>query len=133
MVIQRWQSLLLFVALILMACYNFSVMATVGSGELVPTEYVFLWVPAVAAALLLFIDIFLYKNLKLQMRVAVVSLIVILAVGVSTVVVVSRIPDAVYSWFGAPFYIFSAIILTIFARYLMGKDLRLLRSVDRLR
>lgn len=134
MVLQRWQSLLLFVAVILMACFNFSTMAVMPDGaELVPTDYVFLWVPAVAATLLLFMDIFMYRNLRLQMKVAVVSIIVMIAVGVSAAVVVSRASGAEYSWTGAPLFLLCALVLSIFARVFMGKDYRLLRSVDRLR
>ena len=128
MVLQRWQSFLLFVAVILMACFNFSTMAVMpDSTELVPTDYVFIWVPAVAAVLLLFIDIFMYRNLRLQMKVAVVSIIVMIAV------VVSRAAGAEYSWTGAPLFLLCALVLAIFARVFMGKDYRLLRSVDRLR
>ena len=134
MVLQRWQSLLLFVAVILMACFNFSTMAVMpDSTELVPTDYVFIWVPAVAAVLLLFIDSFMYRNLRLQMKVAVVSIIVMIAVGVSAAVVVSRAAGAEYSWTGAPLFLLCALVLAIFARVFMGKDYRLLRSVDRLR
>lgn len=133
MVLQRWQSLLLFVAVILMACFNFSSLATVGNAELVPTDYVFLWVPAAAAVLLMFIDIFMYKNLKLQMKVAIVSVLVMLAVGISAGVVVSRTEGAEFAWTGAPLFLICAVVLTIFARYCMGKDYKLLRSVDRLR
>lgn len=133
MVLQRWQSLLLFVAVILMACFMLSPMAVVGTTGLMPMDYIFIWVPAVAAALLLLIDIFMFKNLKLQMKVAAVCLLVMLAVGISSAVVIIRTPEAEISWMGALLYLVCAFVLTIRARLLMGKDLRLLRSVDRLR
>lgn len=97
MVIQRWQSVLLLVAAVMMGLasfmtlaqvqapdftYNFTALGTSVAGEqtgaLAPTGVAHSWIlfiVTLTGALLPLIDIFLYRNLRLQMRVALVSVL----------------------------------------------------------
>ena len=81
MVIQRWQSLLLLIAVVLTAIFCFTPFAILGQDEsisLYPVDAPAYLVLNIATAVLLFISIFLFKNLKLQMRISAVCVALLL-------------------------------------------------------
>ena len=137
MVIQRWQSLLLFIsALIVGAGLVFPIgTQTVGvgvvdgmAGALVEYLYALDVMPLFILLCLSFVlilgDIFLYKNLRLQKQVALVSVLLTVVAGgvgayagsVSAVVMMAL-----------------SAVLTIVAYTKMSADERLLKSYDRIR
>lgn len=97
MVIQRWQSVLLLVAAVMMGVASFATLAQINATDFTylfsalgvkyagiptegaPTGYVFdswtLFVMGLASAILPFIAIFLFRNLKRQMRVVLISIL----------------------------------------------------------
>lgn len=139
MVIQRWQTLLLLAATVLMGFLCASPLAQTAVESADPTPFyvheapVFLILNIVIAALL-FIAIFLFKNLKLQMHVTVFSL-VLMAASVVTggFILYKSMPDATIVWTGAVLLLVLAAVLAVAALRMMKKDYKLLRSVDRLR
>ena len=140
MVIQRWQSLFLLIASIIMCilCASpFAQMAALDAAE--PTKVfvadapVFLVLNIVIAALL-FIAIFLFKNLKLQIRVTVISIVLLAASAVTGgIIVYATMPDASIVWTGAVLLLVLALVFAVIALRMIKKDRNLLRSYDRLR
>lgn len=155
MVIQRWQSVLLLIAAVLMGLFTFSSLGqfqlpdytldftTMGiSSEgiaddgaknvSVPTLYLF--VVSALSSLLLLIDIFLFKNLRLQKRVCAVAILTTLATIVQGAVLgYTAVESAVCSWSSIVIAPFIAVIAAWLAYRFISSDQAKLRSVDRLR
>lgn len=133
MQIQRWQSLFLLIAAALMGAINFLSYATLADGtQLFTTQATVLLVVNVIVAVLLFALIFMYKNLRMQMRMTTIAIVLLLLFAADTAIVACN-AGAQIAWCGAfPLYVVS-LILTIAARRLMRRDSDLLRSADRLR
>lgn len=155
MVIQRWQSLLLLVAAVVMACFTF-----LPFGQVTTTDYTlnlsalgfsqvgiptdgeppieihtwYFFILSLTTIVLLLLDIFLYKNIRLQMRVCLVTLLFIVAdVCVGGLLGFTRIEGGEIWWKTTTLCPFIAILSTIFAYYRMKSDYALLRAADRLR
>lgn len=141
MVIQRLQSLFLLLAIIVMCCFCIFVpVASVPQADgtishvFVYDIYTMLIIDALITILMV-IDIFLFKNLKLQINIALLIICLLVAsMAIGCFVFLCRMP-AEYSilWVGATVMMVVALLLTIFARRRMIADQRLLRSYDRLR
>lgn len=155
MVIQRWQSVLLFIAAAVMACFTF-----IPFGQVTTEDYTFnlsalgfyqagvpddgaapivihtwyFFIMSITTIVLLLLDIFLYSNLRLQMRVCMVSLLFIVADAcVGGLLGFTRLPGGSIWWNTVCLCPFIAIFSTIFAYYRMRGDYILLKSADRLR
>ncbi len=141
MVIQRWQSVLLLLAVVLMAIFCCTPIATYsldGSAESLSAVYVkdapVLLTVALLVAVLLFISIFMYKNLKRQMTVTLLSILLIVATIVTGFFVIyNAYPGANFVVFGGLVLLVIAMILALGAYRCMKSDQRKLRSYDRLR
>lgn len=156
MVIQRWQSVLLLVTVALMACfsflslgqvqtadytYNFSCLGFSIEGE--PSDnsphgfqvYTwFLFIIAVMSAILPFINIFLYKNLPLQKRMCLIEIMFILcAICIAGWEGYKGMAGYACSWSSLALAPFLALILMVMSWWLINKDHKLLKSVDRIR
>lgn len=141
MVIQRWQNLLLLVALVLMCIFcatPYAVQHTV-EASIEPTPVfvydapVFMILNVVIAACL-FIAIFLFKDLKRQMTVTLVSIVLVCASIVTCAFMLYvGMPDAEIIWAGGVLLLVFALLCALMAYLFMGKDRKLLRSYDRLR
>lgn len=139
MVIQRWQTLLLLLAVILMCIFcatpyaHVSALETEAAPVYVYDAPVFLTINAVIAALL-FIAIFMYKNLRRQMTVTLISMVLICASAVTAGFIIYRaMPDATLVWTGGVILLFASLVCALAAYRLMRRDRNLLRSYDRLR
>lgn len=140
MVIQRWQSLFLLIAVVLMCVFCATPYARIAAVESVePTDVfvsdapVFL-VLNIVIAVLLFLAIFLFKNLKLQMRVTLISIVLIAAsVVTGAFIVYNHMPDATLILTGGLVLLVLSMVFAIVALRMMKKDHRLLTSYDRLR
>lgn len=140
MVIQRWQSVLLLFAVVLMCVFCATPYATRTAVESAELTQVFVsdapvyLVLNIAITALLFISIFLYKNLKFQMKVTLISIVLIAASIVTCgIMLYASMPDATLIWTGGVLLLLAALICAIFALRFMRKDHNLLRSYDRLR
>ncbi|MCH5225231.1 MAG: DUF4293 domain-containing protein [Muribaculaceae bacterium] len=157
MVIQRWQTVLLFVAAAVMACFTFLPIAEVvtpdytfsfnalgfyqegipTNGEtpiVVHTWYFFML--SITTIVLLLVDIFLYRNLRLQQRVCMVALLFIVADACVCGLLgfwSFRLDEGHIWWKTSIICPLIAILATIFAYYRMAQDYSLLKAADRLR
>lgn len=139
MIIQRWQNLLLFVGLVLMVWSCFMPVASMPDPaasmdtSLFPVDAPVLLVLDIVIAMLLGIAIFMYRNLKSQMSVTTITILLLIAQIITLCVMnLVAMTDAV---FNVQAYILPAIsLICSYAAYRFErKDWKLLRSYDRLR
>ncbi|MCH5228498.1 MAG: DUF4293 domain-containing protein [Muribaculaceae bacterium] len=155
MVIQRWQTVLLFIAAAVMACFTFIPFGIVvtedytftlsGLGfyeEGVPTDGAermvihtwYFFMLSITTIVLLLVDIFLFKNLKFQQRVCMVAILFIVADAcVGGLLGFCAIEGGHIWWKTSILCPFIALFSAIFAYYRMAQDYSLLRAADRLR
>ncbi len=136
MVIQRWQTLLLLIAVILMGCLSITPLATSSAQgtALFISDFPVLLIVDILIAVILFIAIFMFKNLRSQMKVTLLSIILMCSLVVGGFFTLSHnSPEAEILITGAVLLLLIAAVLTIGAYRLMRRDYRLLRSADRLR
>lgn len=156
MVIQRWQSVLLLIAAVMMGCFtfcslgqittvdytfNFSTFgiyyegeATDGAptGALVNTWYFFAL--SLTSIILYLADIFLYRNLDLQKKVAWIAIfLTICCCSIGTTVGYNIIPDGQMGWSSVAFAPFVAICAGLLALNRIRSDHNKLKAVDRIR
>ena len=133
MVIQRWQSVLLLLAFNLLGLAFIMPVGTVDGVDIEPTSDLPFMIINITAAILAAIDIFLYRNLPLQIRIA--SVTMVLAIGAA---IVGALHFMVNDGFGMvvvggfPLPLIAAIFIWI-ARSMMVNDRRLLAAADRIR
>lgn len=140
MVIQRWQSLFLLVAVVFTCLFCLTPYAvytapeTIGNTDIFVSDAPVLLTLNIVAAVLLCADIFMFKNLKRQMTVAMVCIVLLCASIVTTCLLLyTAYPDASLIFAGGTLWLVIALFFTILARRFMAKDRRLLSSYDRLR
>lgn len=132
MVIQRWQSVLLLLAFNLLGLAFIMPVGTVDGVDIEPTSDLPFMIINITAAILAAIDIFLYRNLPLQIRIASVTLVI--AIGAA---IVGALHFMVTDGFGMvvvggfPLPLIAAIFIWI-ARSMMVNDRRLLAAADRI-
>ena len=154
MVIQRWQTVLLFIAAAVMACFTFIPIATVTTldytfnltglgfyqqgiptnGEppiVIHTWYFFIL--SITTIVLLLIDIFLFKNIKLQQKVCMIAILFIVADSCVAGLLGFKAINGDLWWKTTILCPFIALFSAIFAYYRMAQDYALLRAADRLR
>lgn len=155
MIIQRWQSVLLFISFVMMLIFS---LCSLGQFQLqdytldfvswgiysegVPTDgasafsmpTVYLCVISLLSSILFLIDIFLYRNFRLQKRVLLISMLVaFFAIVQTTVVGYTAIENASPQWSSIVISPFIALTSGIMAFRLIKKDHARLKSYDRLR
>lgn len=135
MVIQRWQSVLLLISVIFVALAGILPYAVTANGvDVCAVQTPVLLCVDILVALLLLIDIFLYRNLRYQMKVTrlALGLIVVLEAAIAAYTC-AGLEGATISIIGGIVMPVLALISAFVALRLMLRDYRLLRSADRLR
>lgn len=135
MVIQRWQSVLLLISAIFVALAGILPYAVTDNGvDVCAVQTPVLLCVDILVALLLLIDIFLYRNLRYQMKVTrlALGLIVVLEAAIAAYTC-AGLEGATISIIGGIVMPVLALISAFVALRLMLRDYRLLRSADRLR
>lgn len=156
MVIQRWQSLLLLLAAVMMACFtfcslgqvqttdfslNFTSLGFTYEGEATdgaPTGYFlhtwYFFILSLTTAILTLIDIFLFNNLRLQKRILLICILFTIAAAcVAAGLGYTAVEGYSVSWSSLALSPLLAIIALIMAYSCINRDERRLRSVDRIR
>ena len=141
MVIQRWQNLLLLLAVVLMCIFcstpfalNNVAEATDSVSPVFVKDMPVLLVLNIVIAVLLVIGIFNFKNLRRQMTITIIS-VVLMCTSVVTCgfILYATMPNAEIIWTGGVLLLILALVFAIIAYRFMKKDHKLLRSYDRLR
>lgn len=134
MQIQRIQTVYIFLAFLMMAVYLFVPFGTVAEADsvvgLCPTGEYSLLIPVALTALLLVVDIFLYKNPSSQLRVLSISTIITVCSLVVAGCVIYKSAADFTAWNVLPLV---AFILEIRAVAAIKHDIKLLNSYNRLR
>lgn len=139
MVIQRLQTVFLLLAAIVMGvmcfCVPIASSPVEGVAPLYVTDELPLLILVAVSAVLLVVDIFLFKNLKLQMKVTKLIMFFVVAImALGAFVLFYRLPEPFEAlWIGATAMMVVAFVLTILAYRRMDADRKLLSSYDRLR
>ena len=143
MVIQRWQTVWLLVATVLVAVFCCIPMAIVPGEVNDPNSVTFMrpvdvpvfMVVNIVVAFLLFLSIFLYKNTRRQKTLTLVSMLLIVVVMVTEVLLLYRWNDAYggIEWLGSIFLLLAALVFALLAYRGINHDERLLKAADRLR
>ncbi len=156
MVIQRWQSLLLLLAAACMGFFTFMSLGQVQlpdytlnfttfgfsyegeSDQLAQTGYLMhtwgFFVVSLLSSILPLINIFTFKNLRLQKRVCIIELLLLIAV-ISTGAIYgyTGIEGGSVSWSSLICAPFIALVIIVMAYNRINADDKLLKSADRLR
>ncbi len=141
MVIQRWQSVLLLIATICMALFCFTPFASFNdpaSAESVlsasPSDFIVFLVLNLTIAALLFISIFLFRNLKRQLTVTLLSILLMIVSAVTGIIIVYvRLEGGHIELSGGALLLIIAFVASLRAYRCIARDRRLLTSMDRLR
>lgn len=155
MVIQRWQSVLLLVACVMMACFSFCSLGQVQTADFTfnftalgfcsegtPTDGVtpvcintwYFFAVSLLSAIISLIAIFCYRNLDFQRRLCLYGeLFVIAASVVGGVLGYTAMTNSTIGWSTVIICPLLALICLIWAYRLIGADRNLIRSVDRFR
>lgn len=156
MVIQRWQSLLLLVAVVMMCCFTFFSLGQVQTpdysfnftslgftyegestghapeGMFLSTWYFFIL--SLTTALLMLIDIFMYGNLVLQKKVCLVTILMAIAAAATCGCLgYTAVEGGTIGWSTNILSVIIAVVAAILAYGCMRRDHNRLKSVDRLR
>ncbi len=156
MVIQRWQSVLLFIAALCMGFFtfmslgqvqlpdftlNFSTFGFSYEGEAnagQPSGYMMhtwgLFVISLLSCLIPLINIFMFKNLKAQKRLCMIEVLFLIAViATGAIYAYTGVDNGAVSWSSLVCAPFIALMADILAFNRINADDRLLKSADRLR
>lgn len=133
MVIQRIQTLWLFLAIIFMIVTGIRPFLWVGETPYYLTSFPILAILNWLTVLLLVICIFTFKNLKLQKTISLISLLMMVALAITGFVIQARLlPEAYPEWIGGVLFLTGAAICDAFAFRGMHRDQKKLRNADRL-
>lgn len=138
MVIQRIQSVFLLLAAVLMALVSFIfpvvyIPSAEGNIGILPIDNLPLFILQMIIVVLTLIDIFLFKNLPLQMTVSRIAILLTVACALIQAYIANSQTVYVPNVWGPMIMYVSALILMMLALRGMGADRKLLRSYDRLR
>ena len=141
--IQRWQTLWLLVAAVLIGVFCFVPMAIVQSDAMSPESATFLspkdmpvfMIVNAVVALLLFIAIFLYKNTRRQKTVTLASmLLIVVSMAVESFVLFGwDSQEGKVEWLGSIFLLVGALFFALMAYRGISNDEKLLKAADRIR
>ena len=123
MVIQRWQSLLLLIAVVLMCVFCSTPYARISA------------VDATLASTSVFVyDAPVFLTINIVIAVTIISIVLMCASAVTCgFILYGTMPDAELIWTGGVLLLLVALVCALAAYRFMRKDLKLLRSYDRLR
>lgn len=155
MVIQRWQSLLLLIAVVLMACFSFVSLGQIQTTDLsfnftalglctegqptngavaecISTWYLF--AVSILSAILPLVAIFTFRNLKLQKSLCIISVLMIACViAVAALIGYQTIDGGSVSWSSWVCAPFISLIAVLMAYNRISNDQRIIRESERLR
>ena len=133
MVIQRIQTLWLLIATTLMVIAAFRPFSWVGLQPVYVMDFTVLAVITWLIVGILLITIFTFKNLRLQKKLCLLSIFLMIVLAVVGFIYQARlIPEAVPEWGGGVLFLTLSAICVSFAYRGMSRDQKKLRDSDRL-
>ncbi len=133
MVIQRIQTVWLLVALVFMIFVGIRPIASSAGSGIFLTEMPVLVVIEALVGILLFLSIFLFKNLKLQKKVTLLSMVMMAVLGAAgAFFLYNNHPGAEIEWGGSIILLICSLVFAMLAYRGMSRDQRKLRASDSL-
>ena len=134
MVTQRWQSVFLLLASIMMGLFCFLPLASQGDITFCPSDNFVYMVLNAVIAILSFVSIFLFKNLTRQkMVVKINSFLIVASAIVGVVIIYVNMPQVEIVWTAGPLLLVCSFLMTIAALRRINNDDKLLKAADRIR
>ena len=135
MVIQRWQSVFMFVAAVLMVAVNFMSWGVVdGTMWVTPVDFPVMLTLDLLTAVMLLIAIFMFRNMALQKTMVRISaLFVVVSAIAGGLAIYNGDYDGVLDFKGGVWALVGALVLIVMAIVRIASDERLLKSSDRIR
>lgn len=141
MVIQRWQSVLLLIAAICMALFCFTPFASFNDPASAdslsvasPSDFIVFLVLNLTISAMLFISIFMFRNLKRQLTVTLLSILLMAVSAVTGIFIVyGRLDGGRIEIWGGALLLVLALVAALWAYRRIVRDRRLLASMDRIR
>lgn len=134
MVIQRLQTVYLFLASILMGFFCYLPLASYGDVDFCPYQHPVYLTLNVLISVLSLVAIFLYKNLSRQQTVVKVNAFLIVASAiVGAIIVYMNVPEVEIIWTAGPLLLICSFLMTIAALRRIKHDDKLLKAADRIR
>ena len=134
MVIQRWQSVFLLLASIMMGLFCYLPLASYGNTDFSPYQQPVYLTLNVLVSVLLLIAIFLYKNFSSQKTVVKVSAFLIVVSAISGgLVIYNNMPQVEILWTAGPLLLICSFLMSILALRRIKYDENLLKAADRIR
>lgn len=144
--IQRWQSVWLLFAAICVALFCFLPMALLSfdgaipadgasASFISPSDNTVFWIVGLVVAVLLVINIFMYRNTRRQKLVTVLSMMMIVVLAACGVLMVYGVDyeGAKVEWLGSILLLLGAFVFALLAYRGIRHDENLLKAADRLR
>ena len=134
MVIQRWQSVFLLLASIMMGIFCYLPLASQADIDFRPYQQPVYLILNVLISVMSLIAIFLYKNLARQKTVVKVNALLIVASAIAGgVIVYMNMPKVEILWTAGPLLLICSFLITIAALRRINHDEKLLKAADRIR
>lgn len=140
MVIQRWQSLLLFISMVLVAIFSVSDYASIVVDDkmtiiLNASENIGYWILNILTAVMLLLSIFLFKKPSKQKLTVILSSLLMIASAIWGLLYIKIGASDCESYrFGLSWILlFAAFVMTVVAYFCIVADQKLLKSYDRIR
>lgn len=141
MIIQRWQNLLLFIALILVCAFCALPYAVIDYGisgtepvKVFAYEAPVFLIVNICASVMIAASLFCFRNLSRQMGLTIFAIVLMVASGATCgFMIFNAMPGARLIWNGGVVLLIAALVCCILAYRFMGKDKKTLESYDRLR
>ncbi|MDE5842465.1 MAG: DUF4293 domain-containing protein [Muribaculaceae bacterium] len=153
MVIQRWQSVLLLICVVLMGCFSFMSLGQINvdsvyydfmpwgiipmgdnAAESVSVSTWYIFAISLLSALLPLIAIFTFKNLKLQKRLCMLTVVALICVILACAIIAYQaFSDADVDWSSMICAPFISLISVAMAYQRISADQRTIRESERLR
>lgn len=137
MMIQRIQTVYLLIATVLAGFFCCSSFGTFKAEEamvsMYPKDFPVMLIVGLLVAVLLFISIFLYKDLRRQKTVTLVSMLLIVVLEVTGCFILFGGEGAMIEWTGGAVLLIGALVFALLAYRGMSRDQKLLRDSDRIR
>lgn len=155
MVIQRWQSVLLLIAVVLMGCFSFMSLGQIQTADFTfnftalgitpegiptggqspePVSTWYLFSISLLSAILSLIAIFSFKNLKFQKKLCIIIELCLICVIIAAVILGYNLFDGgIISWSSLICAPFISLISVVMAYQRIARDERIIRDSERLR
>ena len=134
MVIQRWQSVFLFLASVMMGFFCYLPLASQGNVDFCPYQQPVYLIQNGLISVMSLIAIFLYKNLSRQKNVVKINAFLMVASAIAgAVMVYLKMPNLEIIWTASPLMLICSFLMTIAALRRIKHDENLLKAADRIR